>query len=296
MLPVRRSITLTAGLLILLVHSVGAAAPTAAPVPPPDQGPVVNVGDQGSETNQDATTLAKKLQNPIGDLYSFPFQNNANFNYGPHNGTQDILNIQPVIPIHINQGWNVITRTILPVIWQPSLQPAQTVPFGTGPTTFSAFLSPKNPTNGWLWAVGPVVQLPTISNKTLGSPVWGGGPTAAIVYMKGPIVAGALVNNVWSFGGTSGRGGTSYNMFLTQPFVNYNFGGGWYVGTSPIIIANWLTAGNNAWTLPVGANVGRVVKIGGKLPVNFSLGAYYNALRPQYGSTWQWRTQVTFIF
>jgi len=127
-----------------------------------------------------------------------------------------------VIPIHINEDWNVITRTILPLIWQPSLQPAQTVPFGTGPTTFSAFLSPKNPTNGWLWAVGPVVQLPTISNETLGSPVWGGVPTAAIVYMKRPIVAAAVVNNVRSFRGTSGRSGTGYNTFLTQPFVNYN--------------------------------------------------------------------------
>jgi len=151
-----------------------------------------------------------------------------------------------VIPIHVNQDWNVITRTILPPVWQPSLQPAQTVPFGTGATTFSAFLSPKNPVNGWLWAVGPVFQLPTISNKSLGSNVWGAGPTGAIVYMKGPWVAGALANNVWSLGGTSGSGGTRYNTFLVQPFANYNFGEGWYVGSSPIITANWLTAGNNA--------------------------------------------------
>ena len=219
-------------------------------------------------SDNDATALAKKLQNPIGDLYSFPFQNNTNFNTGPHKGTQDILNVQPVIPIHINEDWNVITRTILPLIWQPSLQPAQTVPFGTGPTTFSAFLSPSNPINGWLWGVGPVVQIPTISSKSLGSNVWGGGPTGVLVYMKGPWVAGVLANNVWSFGGTSGLGGTRYNMFLTQPFVNYNFGEGWYVGTAPIITANWLTAGNKAWTLPVGAQVGRVMKIGGKLPVN----------------------------
>ena len=85
-------------------------------------------------------------------------------------------------------------------------------------------------------------------------------------------------------------------MFLMQPFVNYNFGEGWYVGSSPIITANWLASDNNAWMLPVGALAGRVVKIGGKLPVNLSVGAYYNALRPQFGSTWQLRTQVTLIF
>nr|WP_294559982.1 hypothetical protein [uncultured Rhodopila sp.] len=287
-----RLITLGAALLAFTAYSVGARAQSA----PPDA-PVVNVGEQPSDSGESATDLAKKLQNPVGDLYSFPFQNNTNFNYGPNKGTQDILNVQPVIPIHINEDWNIITRTILPLIWQPSLQPsANTVPFGTGPITFSAFLSPKNPTNGWLWAVGPVFQVPTISDKTLGSNVWGAGPTAAIVYMKGPWVAGALANNVWSLGGTQGLGGTRYNTFLVQPFVNYNFGGGWYVGSSPIITANWLTSGNNAWTLPLGALAGRVVKIGGKLPVNFSLGAYYNALRPEFGSTWQLRTQVTLIF
>jgi hypothetical protein len=70
---------------------------------------------------------------------------------------------------------------------------------------------------------------------------------------------------------------------------------GWYIGTSPIITANWLTTGDKAWTLPIGANVGRVVKIG-KLPVNFLLGAYYNALRPEFGANRQLRAQVTFIF
>ena len=286
------SVLLAAGLLALPFLPAGVRAQTATP----DQSPAVRVQPPDAGGDESATELAKKLQNPIGDLYSFPFQSNTNFQTGPHQGTQDILNIQPVIPIHINEDWNIITRTILPLVWQPSYAPAHTAPFGTGPTTFSAFLSPKNPTNGWLWAVGPVMQIPTISDKTLGSNVWGGGPTAALVYMKGPWVAGALANNVWSFGGTSGRGGTQYDMFLTQPFVNYNFGAGWYINSAPIITANWLTAGNKAWTLPVGGGGGRVVKIGGKLPVNLSIGAYYNALRPEYGSTWQLRTQVTFIF
>ena len=162
-----------------------------------------------------------------------------------------------MIPIHITPDWNIITRTILPVVWNPDLSPVPTVPVGTAPTTFSAFLSPKNPTNGWLWGVGPVIQIPTISSATLGSSVWGGGPTAVLVYLHGPIVAGALANNVWSFGGTHGPGGNSYNNFLTQPFVNYNFGDGWYVGSSPIITADWQANGTK-WTVPIGADAGRV--------------------------------------
>ncbi len=286
----RQIIVPGAGLLALSLLSTGAHAQS------PAQPATVRVDAPDDDSEGSATELAKKLQNPIGDLYSFPFQSNTNFNSGPHKGTQEILNVQPVIPIHINQDWTVITRTILPLIWQPSLSPTHTVPFGTGPTSFSAFVSPANPINGWIFGAGPVIQAPTISDKTLGSPVWGGGPTAVVVYMKGPWVAGALANAVWSFGGTSGTGGTSYNSLLVQPFVNYNFGGGWYVNTGPIITAAWPALRDKAWTVPVGGGFGKVVRIGGKLPVNLSLGAYYNAVRPQYGATWQLRTQVTLIF
>jgi hypothetical protein len=260
----------------------------AQQAPPADKPADSSGGDSASD-------LAKKIQNPIGDLYSVPFQGNTNFGVGPHNGTQEILNIQPVIPIHVNEDWNVITRTILPIVWNPDMSPIPSEAFGTAPTTFSAFLSPRNPTNGWLWGLGPVVQIPTATSPLLGSSVWGGGATGVLVYMEGPWVAGVLVNNVWSLGGTSGRFGNSYNNFLTQPFVNYNFGGGWYVTSSPIVTANWETPGTK-WTLPIGGGAGRVVKLFGKLPVNFMLGAYYNTVRPEFGPNWQLRTQVTFIF
>ena len=112
--------------------------------------------------------------------------------------------------------------------------------------------------------------------------------------MKGPWVAGVLANDAWSFGGTKGPGGNSYNNFLTQPFVNYNFGGGWYVGTAPIVTADWQANGTK-WTVPAGVQAGRVFKVG-KLPINLLLGAYYNIVKPQYAADWQLRTQMTFIF
>jgi len=251
----------------------------------------------GGDASQDVTELAKKLQNPIGNLISVPFQSNTNFTVGPNKGTQEILNIQPVIPFHITPDWNIITRAILPLVWNPSYQPAASVvPFGTAPIVASAFLSPAKPVNGWVWGVGPVTQIPTVSNASLGSNVWGLGPTAVLVKLAGPWVSGVLVNNIWSLGGTSQLGGTKYNNFLMQPFVNFNMKGGWYVGTSPILTANWLTTGNNAWTIPLGANVGRVIKVGGKLPINLSLGGYANVVHPELGATWQLRTQITAIF
>lgn len=289
--------------IILIAMGLAAGQGSYAQQPQPDAAGPIYIRSSNSNSPQavgpapqeSATDLAKKLQNPVGDLISIPFQNNTNFNVGPHKGTQDILNIEPVIPIHITNDWNVITRTILPLVWQPSFAPAHTVPFGTGPITFSAFLSPREAVDGWVWGAGPVFQVPTISDKSLGSNVWGAGPTAVVVKMAGPIVAGALVNNVFSLGGTSGPFGTRYNLFTLQPFFNYNFDEGWYVGTSPLITANWYAA-SGKWTLPVGGQVGRVIKIGGKLPINLRVEAYYFPLRPEFGATWQLITQVAIIF
>jgi hypothetical protein len=261
---------------------------------PPALAQSVAAPAEEEEKSDGATEIAKKLQNPVGDLITIPFQSNTNFNYGPHQGTQEILNIQPVVPIHVTPDWNVITRTILPLIWQPSLQPAQTVPFGTGPITFSAFLSPHNAMNGWVWGVGPVFQVPTISSGTLGSNVWGAGPTAVVVKTTTHIVAGALVNNVWSLGGTSGPSGTRYSVMTLQPFFNYNLGDGWAIGSSPIVTANWYARGDK-WTVPVGAQVSKLFRLGGKLPVNLLLGSYYNPIRGSFGSTWNIRAQIAII-
>src|SRR5271165_279195 len=78
-----------------------------------------------AEPENDAKTeeLAKESQNPIANLISVPFQNNFNFGIGPKDTTQWDLNVQPVIPITLNKDWNLITRTIMPIINQPSPAP-----------------------------------------------------------------------------------------------------------------------------------------------------------------------------
>lgn len=284
------------GLALTALVFAGSATPALAQTTAASPPPQIHVDPASSAAPGDASTLAEKLQNPIADLISLPFQNNTNFNVGSNKGTQDILNIQPVIPVHINQDWNVITRTIVPLVWSPSFQPAATVPpFGLAPTTFSAFLSPTQTIDGWTWGVGTIVELPTITNKTLGSNVWGLGPAVVAVRTAHPWVYGLLVNTVFSLGGTSGPAGTHYVFTTINPFVNYNFGGGWFVGVSNITTASWDTGGEK-WTLPIGAQFGRLVKIADKLPVNLLVGAYYNALRPTGTGTWQLRTQITFIF
>lgn len=238
--------------------------------------------------------IAKESQNPIGNLTILPFENYTNFGYGPNKGTQNVLEFEPVAPFHISDDWNIITRAILPAVWTPSLAPAKTPPTALAPTDFSAFFSPSHPVDGWTWGVGPIMQAPTATKPAIGSSVWGLGPTAVVVHTSEHIVAGMLINNVFSLDGHASPYANRYAEFLVEPFFNYNFEHGWFLSTAPIITANEYGAGQK-WTLPVGAVGGRVIRLG-KLPVKLSIGGYYNALTPQYGARWTLQTVVAFIF
>jgi len=243
-----------------------------------------------------AEELAKLAQNPVGNMISLPFHNNTNLNFGPEKGTQNILNIQPVIPIEVNKDWNIITRTIAPIIWMPALTPEIGAKSGIGDIQFSALLSPASPGH-LIWAVGPIVQLPTNSNAELGNKNWGLGPEFVILHLEhgDPWVYGAIINNVWSL--TSNKQGGSYNNGLIQPFVNYNVpdGDGLYFNISPILTVNWNAPGSQQWTVPIGGGVGKIFHFD-KLPVNAQIEAYYNVVKPDFGPNWQIRAQVQLMF
>ena len=235
-----------------------------------------------------ATELAKKLQNPVADLISVPFQNNFNFGYGSGDKMQYVLNIQPVIPQHVTGEWNWIHRTIIPFIDQP----APVNEFGLGDIQYQGFLSPAKP-DKLIWGVGPVFQFPSATDDQLGTDKWSAGVGAVALRMDGPWVYGALVNNIWSFGGDDSR--SDVNQMLLQPFVNYNFGHGLAIGTSPIITANWEAPSGQKWTVPLGAQISQIIPID-KIPVNFLLGAYYNIEKPDSGPDWSIRFQIVLLF
>ena len=241
-----------------------------------------------------AQELAKLAQNPVGNLISVPFQDNVNLNAGPEKRTQNVLNIQPVIPFEVSKDWNIITRTILPVISQPGLAAGESRTNGIGDLQFTAFLSPANP-GEWIWGVGAIVQAPTHSDAALGNDNWGLGPSLVVLHLaKGdPWVYGALVNNVWSLSTSSGA--PSYNNGLIQPFLNYNFAGGTYLTSSPVLTVDWKAEGSNRWTVPLGGGIGHIFHLG-KLPLNAQIGAYYNVVRPDNAPNWQIRAQAQFMF
>jgi hypothetical protein len=233
--------------------------------------------------------LAKLAQNPIANLMSFPFQNNFNFGVGPNQVCQYVMNFQPVIPITLNEDWNLITRWILPTINQPSPAPGVRSAFGLGDFNPSFFFSPAK-SSKITWGVGPTATFPTATDLLLGTGMYSVGPTAVALSIQGHWVFGALVNNQWS---VAGWGSKNQNNFLLQPFINYNLPNGWYLTSSPILTANWNASHDDMWTVPVGGGLGKIVKLGGKLPLNVQLGAYYNAVTPKNGGAdWQLRFQV----
>ena len=155
-------------------------------------------GAAASPGGADANKLREGAENPVADLYSVQFQNNLNFGFGPHNAAQDDLNFQPVIPIHLNDEWNIIARPITPILYQPRLAPDLGPEFGLGNIEPEIFLSPAHP-GKLIWGVGPALYLPTATNQTLGVNAWGAGPGVVGLTIQEPWVVGVVANNVWAW-------------------------------------------------------------------------------------------------
>jgi hypothetical protein len=236
--------------------------------------------------------LAKKTQNPVSDLISVPFESNFNFGVGPNDDLQYILYVQPVVPFRLSKDWNLITRTIIPLIDQPELGPGVGDVFGLGDIQLSQFLSPAK-SGALIWGIGPIFQFPTATDDALGSDKWSAGPTAAALTIRGPWVAGALMNHLWSFAGDDDR--ADVNQTLIQPIVNYNLPGGWFLSSVPYITANWEKDGDDRWTVPIGIGVGKVHRFGTQ-PVSLQLTPYYNVVRPDDAAEWTLRFRINLLF
>lgn len=236
----------------------------------------------------DATELAKKSQNPIADLISVPIMNNVNFDAGPDDHVQNTMNIQPVVPSSLGEDWLLINRVIFPLVndWYDGDT------WGLGDIQYQGYFSPKAAST-LTWGIGPVLQFPSATDDLLGTEQWVAGAGAVAVKTQGKWVYGGLINNSWSFAGDDDR--EDVNLMFIQPFVNYNLGQGLAVGSVPQISANWEAAGSDVWTVPLGMQISKVKPIG-TLPINWTLGGYYNAAKAEYGADWTLRLQATIMF
>ena len=243
-----------------------------------------NTSDESEEAK-----LAKASQNPVADLYSLPFQNNTTFNVGPRDRTQNVLNIQPVIPIGLTEGINLINRVIIPVVTQPYGANGINSSTGIGDISYTAWLSPTKASK-IIWGVGPALQIPTSSSADeFGSREFGIGPSIVALTIIDKWVAGVVLNNIWTFGDIS------ENKFLFQYFINYNLPKAAYLVSAPILTANWNANSSEQWIVPFGGGIGKVFKLG-KQPINVNAQGYYNAIKPDGWGDWQLRVQAQLIF
>jgi len=234
--------------------------------------------------------LAQQLANPVASLISVPFQNNIDCCYGELGGARYTLNIQPVIPISISDDWNMIVRTIVPIIYQePSVAGGEDA-FGFGDTVQSFFFSPKAVHNGLVWAVGPVFLYPT-GESALGSERWGAGPTGLILKQApGGVTYGMLVNHLWSFAGDSDR--ADFSNTLLQPFISKSLPNSTTFSLNSETSYDWI---RDSWTVPINVGVSHIVRFG-RQPVQIAgTGRYYLAA-PTGGPEWGVRVTMTLLF
>jgi hypothetical protein len=264
------------GFLLSAVLTVTAQAQQAST---PTQSPTVVLSDQD---------LAKSVHNPFANFVKVPIQSTTGFQLGRDHKVGDSVNIQPVVPFSLNSDWILIAQPSLTVTYTPTPHEQS----GLEDLQTSFFLTPAN-ANTWIWGVGPIFQFPTASSSELGTGRWSGGPTAALIYSEGPWFNGVLAYQLMSFAGNRERG--SVNQTFLEPDVSYNFESGWYVQCEPSITYDWTADTANAWTIPMGADIGKAFKIGSQ-NLSLQVGAYDLLKRPDGAPQWIMRVSVTFLF
>jgi hypothetical protein len=235
-----------------------------------------------------AAELAKQTQNPISSLISVPFQSNSDFGLGDQSATGSLMNFQPVVPFAINSSTNIILRVIIPLSSQPA--PDGTRINGLGDTVVSAFFSPSK-SGKVIWGAGPVLLLPTASQKQLGTEKFGIGPTAVALVQPGKWTLGALANQIWSTSGAVDR--APVNMLFLQPFASYNLGKGLALGVGMEASTNWKAA--EKVTAPLLFSVSKVTMLG-RRPVNLAAAAGPYVFSPRGGPSWRFRFSATFLY
>jgi hypothetical protein len=237
--------------------------------------------------------LAQQLSNPVAALISVPLQFNYDQDVGPSNdGRRYLLNIQPVVPFSLTPEWNLISRTIVPVIDQKDAVPGGGSQSGLGDIVQSLFFSPAKPSaRGLIYGVGPAFLLPTASDSRLGTEQWAVGPTGVVLRQQGPWTVGVLANHLWSVAGDNDR--ADVNASFIQPFVTYITPTRTTFAINTESTYNWE---DNQWTVPLNFSVSQLLKVGGQL-VQVGVGARYWAEGSELAPEgWGMRFTTTLLF
>jgi len=282
------------------------SAPAPAPAPPAAdpaaQGGAAGAGavatpgaPDGSpqELRSEEASLAKQLANPVASLISVPFQANFDARIGREASIQrSVLNIQPVVPLRLNTNWNLISRTILPVVLYSGQAGTETGQLNVGDTLQSLFVSPAQPgPAGVIWGVGPVALLPTATGQLSGIQQWGLGPTGVVLVQRGQWTVGALANHLWSV--ANNGPGPNLNASFVQPFLSYTTRNAWSLTLNSESTYDWEA---DRWAVPINLVLGKVTKVGNQL-LSLGAGVRYWVDGPDKGPHgWAGRLLVTLLF
>ncbi len=236
--------------------------------------------------------LAKKVANPLADLATAPFLYNWDQRIGTdEEGTSNYVRFQPVLPIHVDEDWNVITRLYMPIIEQQDVSPGSGTQVGLADVNLSFFLSPRaTVARGLTLGLGPVVGFPA-SQSALGSPKWSLGPTAAIVWQPGPWTVGLLTRQLWSVAGSPGE--ADINETYIQPFMSYTTQDAWTFGINSESSYYWT---DGEASVPINVSATKLMRLGGAA-VSIGPGIRYWVEDPDGAAHgWGFRFETTVIF
>src|SRR5262245_25732651 len=238
-----------------------------------------------------ASELNRQLSNPVTSLWSLQFQFN---NYRLENGKwNNNLLFQPVVPVSLTKDLSLITRPVIPLYNSVPHETARGEfdrTTGFGDITLAELLSPAH-TGHWILGAGPTFIFPSASSDFTGQGKWQVGPAVVVGYLTKQFIVGVFPQQWFSFAGNSSRPDTS--QMNLQPFAAWFFGKGWKVGYSGNILADWKAPSGNKWTVPIGVEIGKVLKLG-KLPVEITLAGQYMPVHPEnVGQEWNIQVSLT---
>lgn len=237
-----------------------------------------------------AAELAKKLANPIASLVSVPVKYAWEDGVGADDLQRQTLIVQPVIPLEVNADWNVIIRTIIPIV-DADLASGDSLS-GTGDILQSFFFSPKAPTaGGWVWGAGPVISYPTANKDALGSEQWSVGPTFVALRQSEGWTVGILANHLWSVAGEDAREDVSATF--VQPFLSYTTPRSTTFGINTETSWDWKS---DQATVPINLTASQLLRIG-RQPVSLALGYRHYVDGPEAGTPdWGVTFTATLLF
>lgn len=260
-----------------------------------NQSAIENSGGQGKSADE----VARELANPNNSLASLTFKNQFRWYDGdlPHADRQKnyTMLFQPVFPFSMGETdsegkGTFFVRPAFPLLVDQPVFDASKLDFdgqtAVGDIGFDIGYGVTEK-DGLLWAFGMVGTLPTATDEDVAGKELTLGPEALIAKFEKWGLYGIFPSHQWDVAGWSGE---YYSVSQVQGFLKFLPGGGWNVGSSPIMNYNWDI---NEWSIPLNLTIGKTLKMG-QTPVKLEFEInYYVKQYDAFGPEWMIGFNVT---